>query len=122
MTPSLAQYCNRTVLVSIPALFEDGFCRSYKLIGAELNGLWLQSEELTKRLLSNETPQRLAQMELAVFVPFAQIAAVLVTTGPPPKEFMQAMLKIQGTGKTHVKTKEKHPEDQREEHHKRKRR
>ena len=122
MTPSLTQYFNRTVLVSIPALFEDGFCRSFKLIGAELNGLWLQSEELKKRLLSDDTPRHIVQMESSVFVPFAQIAAVLVPTGPPPKEFVHAVLKTEATGKAHGKSKDKHPDDQTEEHHKRKRR
>ena len=47
MTPNLARYINKTVFVSIPALFDDAVCRPYKLLGAELNGLWLQSEELT---------------------------------------------------------------------------
>jgi hypothetical protein len=54
MAPNLAQYLNKTILVSIPALFEDAACRPCKLIAAELNGLWLQSEELNGRLLAHD--------------------------------------------------------------------
>jgi hypothetical protein len=83
MLPTLARYLNKTVLVSIPALFDDGVCRPYKLLGAELNGLWLQSDELTRRLLPGDAgyPAILAP---AVFVPLAQIAGLLVATAAPP--------------------------------------
>src|ERR1700738_738250 len=80
MIPNLARYLNKTVLVSIPALFGDALCRPYKLLGAELNGLWLQSEELTNRLLPPEAAD-FARLEPVVFVPFAQMAGVLVATG-----------------------------------------
>ena len=82
MIPNLARYLNKTVLVSIPALFGDALCRPYKLLGAELNGLWLQSEELTNRLLPPEAAD-FARLEPVVFVPFAQMAGVLVATGVP---------------------------------------
>jgi hypothetical protein len=86
MTGPIARFVNRTVLVSIPALFSDGACRPYKLLGIELNGLWLQSDDLTQRLLADETADYPAA-EPAVFVPFAQIAGVMVPTtlmAPPP--------------------------------------
>ncbi len=79
MIPKINYLLGRSVLVSIPALFSDGACRPYKLLGFELNGLWLQSDELNRRLLADDTPD-LAESEPAVFVPFAQIAAVLVPT------------------------------------------
>jgi hypothetical protein len=82
MTPDVARYLNRTVFVSIPTLFEDGACRPFKLLGAELNGLWLQSDELARRLLPDDR-QDFASLAPAVFVPFAQIAGVLVVTGMP---------------------------------------
>jgi hypothetical protein len=82
MTLNLARYLNKTLFVSIPALFEDGTARPYTLLGAEMNGLWLQSAELTDRLLRDES-RELAKMSPAVFVPFAQIAGVLVATGVP---------------------------------------
>jgi hypothetical protein len=88
MTPNVARYVNKTIFVSIPVLFEDGTCRAYKLIGAELNGLWLQSEELTRRLLPDDARDLAAQAP-AVFVPLAQIAGVLVATAapaPPPTD------------------------------------
>jgi hypothetical protein len=80
MSPNITRYVNKTIFVSIPTLFEDGTCRPYKLLGAELNGLWLQSDELTQRLLSDDQ-QDLAALAPAVYVPFAQIAGVLVATG-----------------------------------------
>jgi hypothetical protein len=84
MTPNLTRYLNKTLFVSIPALFEDGTARPYTLLGVEMNGLWLQSEELTNRLLRDEG-RELAELSPAVFVPFAQIAGVLVAmTMPAP--------------------------------------
>jgi hypothetical protein len=82
MIPNLVRHLNRTILVSIPALFDDGVCRPYQLLGAELNGLWLQSEELTRRLLPREVGDH-ATLAPAVFVPLAQIAGVLVATPTP---------------------------------------
>ena len=82
MLPNLARYLNKTILVSIPALFDDALCRPYKLLGAEITGLWLQSEELTKRLLTSESGD-MASLEPAVFVPFSQMAGVLVATAVP---------------------------------------
>ena len=82
MPLNLSRHLNKTLLVSIPALFEDGTVRPYTLLGVEINGLWLQSEELTDRLLRDES-RELAKMGPAVFVPFAQIAGVLVATSMP---------------------------------------
>ena len=82
MSPNLAQLINRTILVSVPAHFGDGACRSYVLLGVEPQGLWLQSEEATTRLLTPET-KAYAAAAPAIFVPFAQIAAVLAPTHVP---------------------------------------
>lgn len=87
MTPKIGQFLGRTVLVSIPALFSDGAGRPYRLLGFELHGLWLQSDELNQRLLTDDM-RDFADAEPVVFVPFAQIAGVLVPTAlaaePPP--------------------------------------
>src|SRR6516165_5441326 len=88
MTPIVARYVNKTVHVSIPALFDDGACRPFTLLGAELHGLWLHSDELTRRLLSGDEGG-LAATSPAVFVPFAQIAGVLVAGGPSPSAEQQ---------------------------------
>lgn len=86
MAPKVTQFLNRTVLVSIPGLFDGGAARPFKLLGIEAHGLWLQSEELSRRLLAKEM-QDVVAAEPAVFVPFAQIAGVLVATKPlPPPE------------------------------------
>jgi hypothetical protein len=82
MTPNLSRYLDRSIFVSIPALFEDCTVRPYTLLGVEMNGLWLQSEELTHRLLRDED-EELAKLSPAVFVPFAQIAGVLLATSMP---------------------------------------
>ena len=79
MPLDLSRHLNKTLLVSIPALFEDGATRPYTLLGVEMNGLWLQSEELIDRLLRDEG-RELVKLNPAVFVPFAQIAAVVIPT------------------------------------------
>jgi hypothetical protein len=83
MLPTLSRYLNKTVLVAIPALFDDGACRPFTLLGAELHGLWLQSAELTRRLMPGDG-RDLAATQAAAFVPFAQIAGVLVAAGATP--------------------------------------
>ena len=83
MPPTLSRHLNKTLFVSIPALFEDGTARPYTLLGVEMNGLWLQSVELIDRLLRDEG-RELVELNPAVFVPFAQIAGVLVPTLEPP--------------------------------------
>lgn len=85
MPPNIAHYLSKTVLVAIPALFADGACRPFTLLGVELHGLWLQSDELTRRLLPDDKYD-LAGMPAAIFVPFAQIAGVLVTAGSAPEQ------------------------------------
>lgn len=82
VTPKIGHLLGRTVLVSIPALFSDGTCRAYTLVGFELHGLWLQSQELNERLLTEEM-REIAAASPVVFVPFAQIASVVVPTAPP---------------------------------------
>jgi|ERR1700746_1830134 hypothetical protein len=81
MPPRITRYLNKTVFVAIPALFEDGVCQPLTLLGAELHGLWLQSDELTRRLLPQDKLDLAATVLAAVFVPFAQTAGVLVATG-----------------------------------------
>ena len=83
MIPNVTHYLNRTVFVSIPAIFEDRACRAHKLLGVELNGLWLQSDELTDRLLPHDRKE-LASRAPVAFVPFAHIAGVLVAMSATP--------------------------------------
>ncbi len=80
--PAISRLIGTTVLVSMPALFSDGACRPYRLVGAELNGLWLQASELTERLVTEET-REIAETEPVAFVPFTQIAALLIPTAAP---------------------------------------
>jgi hypothetical protein len=89
MQPNFARCLNKTIFVSIPALFEDVACRAYKLVGVEFSGLWLQSDELTHRLLS-EDMKDIASMAPVVFVPFTQIAGVLIATSVPPPKASEA--------------------------------
>jgi len=78
----LSRYINQPVLVSIPALFDDGGARPFTLMGVEGNGLWLRSDLLTDRLLQDEG-RELVELEPMVFVPFAQIAGVVLATKLP---------------------------------------
>jgi hypothetical protein len=82
MTINFKRYINTTILVSMPTLFHDSKCRPFKLLGVELPGVWLQSEELTTRLLPDQM-QQYATAGPAVFVPFAHIAGILVPTARP---------------------------------------
>jgi hypothetical protein len=77
MLPKLKQYLNRSILVSIPTLFEDGICRAHTLQSIEADGLWLRSNELTARLLP-EPDRKIAGSSQPVFVPAAQIAAIIL--------------------------------------------
>lgn len=73
---NLITYLNKTILVCIPSVFEDGQPRPFKLIGIELFGLWLESEELAQRL----QPQRRedsSAANYAVLFPFAQISYIV---------------------------------------------
>jgi hypothetical protein len=96
MIPKLADYLNQTVLVSIPVLHSDGKCRSYTLLGVEMQGLWLQDEDLVEHLASVATDASISTTA-PVFVPFSHIAFVVLPApvtrvsgfeaikGPPPQ-------------------------------------
>jgi hypothetical protein len=78
MTPNLGRYLNKTILVCITGIFEDEKCRPYKLLGVELFGLWLDGADLANRFLTHE--YKSASTAWAVFVPFSQIACVVIST------------------------------------------
>ena len=101
MTPRITDYLNKTILVSIPALFEHGACRACRLLGVEVHGLWLQSEELTRRLVSEDTKDY-ESLEPVVFVPFGQIAGVMIATRLP--EFPEVSAKPSSPPATRAKT------------------
>ena len=82
MPPRLKQYLNRSILVSIPALYEDGKRRSYTLRGIEPDGLLLSSEERVHRLLLENEKSTVAANPL-VFVPYAQITGIITATVTP---------------------------------------
>jgi hypothetical protein len=87
--PGISRFLNRTVLVSIPDVFDDRAVRPCKLRGVEAIGLWLQSEELTTRLLDDEV-RDVADMEPIVLVPFAQVLGIVTPTLPPVRELPRA--------------------------------
>jgi len=73
---NLANYLNKTILISIPAVFEDNQPHPFKLVGIELFGLWLESEELAQRVQSPDK-QGQSLSSHAVFFPFSQILYVV---------------------------------------------
>jgi hypothetical protein len=83
MVPKIGQFLNRTVLVSIPVLNGDCACRPYRLLGVELQGMWLQSDDLNRSLLADDMHDFAEQAAPVAFIPFAQIAGVLIPTAPP---------------------------------------
>jgi hypothetical protein len=96
MTFNLTRYLNKLVFVSIPALFEDGLARPYRLKGAELSGLWLQSDELTRRLLPDLDHDRASSLQ-AIFVPFAQIAGVALSAPMLPQPLAEPQTRMPAT-------------------------
>jgi hypothetical protein len=81
MVESISKFAGKTLLVSIPTLFGDVKCRPCTLVGAEIHGMWLRSEELIGRLLPSDNPY--ASAEPITFIPFTHVAAVLIATVPP---------------------------------------
>lgn len=77
MVPRLTDYLNQTILVSIPVLHSDVKCRSYTLIGVELQGLWLQSEELQRGLTATDEGNA-ALESMPAFVSFSHVAFVVL--------------------------------------------
>jgi hypothetical protein len=76
MATQLSASLNKIILVAIPALFGDLAARRCRLVAAEPSGLWLVSEDLA-RAVQPEAKQGKTEVVAAIFVPFAQIAAVL---------------------------------------------
>ena len=76
MPPKLKQYLNHTIMIAIPALFEDGKCRAYTLRAIDEDGLWLESSALLKRLLPED--RQTTAINPVIFVSAAQIAAVIL--------------------------------------------
>ena len=83
MVPRLADYLNQSILVSIPVLYSDVKCRGYTLVGVELHGLWLQSDELLRDVLDEAGEGTPASTP--VFVPFSHIACVVLAA--PSRKF-----------------------------------
>jgi hypothetical protein len=85
MTPKLKQYINRTIMVSIPALFKHGKCQPCTLQSVEADGLWLTSTALVDKLIAGQDDAGAATQP--VYVPNAQIAALIFptksSTAPP---------------------------------------
>ena len=90
MPPKLRQYLNRPIMVSIPALFEDGRCHAYILHAIEEDGLWLSSDELVARLLPEADRIGPTRLQQGVFVPSAQIAALVLPMPPAPVDVAAA--------------------------------
>jgi hypothetical protein len=77
----LGQHLNKSVSVSIPIIFKDEASHACKLVGIEVSGLWLESEEFGSMLFPNlkeSEPPR-------IFVPFGQILFLVEASGPKPQ-------------------------------------
>jgi hypothetical protein len=70
MTDMLGHHLNRTVMVSIPSVFDDQHPHSCTLTCVESAGLWLQSDDLANKLLHTRGDKSAVRF----FFPFAQIA------------------------------------------------
>jgi hypothetical protein len=82
----LAQYLNKSTLVSVPSLFGDAEARPGRIVAAEAFGVWLISEALAARVLPPAERERdKSAAAQPIFVPFAQIGAI-VPLQPAPSE------------------------------------
>ena len=75
----LGHHLNKLVSVSIPALFKDEASHPCKLVGFEVSGLWLESEELGTALFPESEKSALPK----VFVPFTQITFLVECLDSP---------------------------------------
>ncbi len=82
MATQLVALKNQTVLVSIPTLFGDSEARQCRILAAEPFGVWLVSNELTARVLPHGAPDQ-SRAGPAIFVPFAQIGAIVAIEPAP---------------------------------------
>jgi hypothetical protein len=81
----LSSLLNRTILVSMPALFGDAQAHSCQFVAAEVSGLWLLSDELCARLIGDRKSREKAEPQ-PVFIPFPQIAALIVAPTVEPSK------------------------------------
>ena len=79
MTPNLSGYINKTILVCIPSLAEDGKCRPFTLAAIEMIGLWLEGPLLEECFLTHQHRDSAAR-DWRFFVPYSQIACVAMPT------------------------------------------
>ncbi len=82
MAIQLSSLKNKTVLVSIPALFGDSEARQCQVVAAEPFGVWLVSGDLSARVLPHGAPEK-STAAPAIFVPFAQIGAIVAIEPAP---------------------------------------
>lgn len=79
MIKMLDHHVNKIVMVSIPSMFGDDEPRNCRLVGVEVPGLWLESQEFSGALAAPDAHQHLP----AVFVPFTQIVYLIGAEVPP---------------------------------------
>jgi len=73
MVNMLGHQVGKTVLVSMPSLFDNGRLLPCRVLGIEISGLWLQSEKLMNTLAPDVDVYRMAK----IFVTFTQIAFLI---------------------------------------------
>jgi hypothetical protein len=78
---SLAGLVGTNVFVTIPA-FKRGQMTIVKLIGVEVGGIWIESDDLMAEMLAG-LPITMTQRRARVFIPFAQLLAVYTFGGGP---------------------------------------
>lgn len=113
MAPTFTSFLNKNVLVSIPAFFGDTQARSCQLVAAEMSGLWLISGDLNARLLGHVKSTEKADPQ-AVFIPFAQIAALIPAPSVEPPRTSAGLKPAKpapppSSGQQHKPSKPSHP-------------
>jgi hypothetical protein len=101
MISTLGHHLNKTLLVSIPSMFENGDPRACTLTGIEPSGLWLESREWSKLLPSGDK-----RAVTHIFVPFAQIAYLLE---PAPERKTEVPAIQPSPGRRNIRKKKHRP-------------
>lgn len=79
--PSLSSLIGKRINIKIP-LWKENAVMSLTLVGVEAGGIWVESEQFMEEFFA-DTPHKMTQTSVQVFVPFAQILAIYHFGGGP---------------------------------------
>jgi len=79
--PSLSKLIGKRISIKVP-LWKENTVMVVSLVGVETGGIWIESAQIMEELLA-ETPYKMTQASMQIFVPFQQILAIYYPGGGP---------------------------------------